>query len=80
MKILMFSKTELIGKYFRNNEDTTGFTDKIPPNTNYKWDDENDDWVPVEIENMIEEWVEPELEIQSDTAEESADENKDEEK
>jgi len=48
--ILMFNKTNYEGKWFKNWEcnqadDTTGYTEKVPPNTNYCWNEELNEWV-----------------------------------
>jgi hypothetical protein len=49
---LLFSKTDLHGQWFRDNETPENFTEKIPPSTMYEFNEESNDWVlkPVEIE------------------------------
>jgi hypothetical protein len=42
---LMFNKTELYGHWFRDDEDTDGFTEKVPPYTGYIFDDDLNDWI-----------------------------------
>jgi len=49
--VLMFDKETLEGRWFRDTEletgpeDTTGYTDKVPPSTAYAFDEESDEWV-----------------------------------
>jgi hypothetical protein len=42
---LLFNKKDFQGHWFYDNEDTNGFTEKIPPNTGYIFNEELDDWV-----------------------------------
>jgi hypothetical protein len=43
---LLFNKTEYYGEWFRDGETPEGFTEKVPPNTGYIFDDDSDEWVP----------------------------------
>ena len=43
--ILMFNKKTLEGHWFTKNEDSTGYTEKIPPYANYVWDEGLEEWV-----------------------------------
>ena len=45
MRKLMFHKTELYGKWFREKEIDNDFTEKVPQHTNQMWDEESNDWV-----------------------------------
>ena len=47
---LMFHKQELYGHWFRNKEDTTGFTSKAPPHIGVEWCEELNEWVLKPIE------------------------------
>jgi len=58
---LMFHKQELYGHWFRDNEDSTGYTDKIPPDAAHEWDEELNEWVLPEVEEEVE-YEEPETE------------------
>jgi len=49
---LMFNKTTYEGHWFYeesdrpgNPEDTAGYTEKVPPDTSYVWDEEQDGWI-----------------------------------
>jgi hypothetical protein len=46
----LFHKTELYGHWFDDNEKPEEFTEKIPKNTGYVFDEELDDWVLKERE------------------------------
>jgi len=49
---LMFHKQELYGHWFRGNEDSTGYTDKMPPDAAHEWDEALNDWVPKPVEGL----------------------------
>ena len=53
---LMFNKTTFKGHWFSDSEDTTGYTEKVPPHTGVEWNEELNEWMPkpVEIEEIIE--------------------------
>ena len=42
---LMFCKENREGRFFRDTEETTGYTEKAPPDTMHVWDEEAGDWV-----------------------------------
>jgi hypothetical protein len=42
---LLFHKTEYYGRRFGDDENPEGFTEKVPPNTGYVFDEESNDWV-----------------------------------
>jgi hypothetical protein len=42
---LLFHKTEYYGHWFNDDETLEDFTEKIPPNTEYIFDEELGDWV-----------------------------------
>jgi hypothetical protein len=42
---LLFNKTEYYGHWFQDDETPDGFTEKVPPNTGYIFDEEANDWV-----------------------------------
>jgi hypothetical protein len=46
---LMFNKTDYNGHWFEDGENPDGFTEKVPPNTGYMFDDDVDEWVPKPI-------------------------------
>ena len=51
--ISMYNKETLEGKYFRDVEldtpdDTTGYTEKVPPDTSYVWNEDKSEWVMAE--------------------------------
>ena len=48
--ILMFDNKTLEGHWFMDGEDSTGWTEKVPPYANYVFDDELNDWVLPERE------------------------------
>ena len=55
--ILMFNKETLEGRWFRDiefpePEDTTGYTEKVPPYSNYIWNEELNEWVLKAIEKV----------------------------
>jgi hypothetical protein len=56
---LLFNKNDFSGHWFYGNEDTNGFTEKIPPNTGYIFNEELNDWV-LKQEPIQEEPVETE--------------------
>jgi len=45
----MFHKKELYGHWFTETEDTTGYTEKVPPDTAHVFDEESGDWVLSEV-------------------------------
>jgi len=51
--ILMFNKKTLEGHWFKNGESSEGYTEKVPPFTNYVFDENKNEWVLPEriIEN-----------------------------
>jgi len=51
---LMFHKKELHGHWFRDGEDTAGYTEKRPPYANYVFDDGLGDWVQAETADEAE--------------------------
>jgi uncharacterized protein with LGFP repeats len=61
---LLFNKTEYYGQWFQDDEFPENFTEKVPPNTEYIFDEELDDWV--EKPDPV---IEPE-EVDIDTIEE----------
>jgi len=46
--ILKFDKKTLEGHWFMDGEDSTGWTEKVPPYTNYVFDEESGEWVRAE--------------------------------
>jgi len=46
---LMFNKETLEGHWFKAGEDSTGWTERVPPYTNYVFDEGLGDWVLSEI-------------------------------
>jgi len=55
---LLFNKETLEGHYFCDEEDTSGYTEKIPPDTSYVWDEEINEWTqPPEPEPEPEEEI-----------------------
>ena len=42
---LMFNKTTLAGKWFYEDEDYTGYTEKPPQHTMQEWSEELGEWV-----------------------------------
>jgi len=46
---LMFHKKELHGHWFREGDDTAGYTEKRPPYANYVFDEGLGDWVLSEV-------------------------------
>jgi len=42
---LMFSKTGHHGQWFHEEEDTTGFTEKVPPHTGVIFDESTQEWI-----------------------------------
>jgi hypothetical protein len=42
---LMFNKTDYSGHWFYDDEDTEGYTEKVPLNTGYIFDEDLNDWV-----------------------------------
>ena len=42
---LMFNIITFEGHWFDDGEDTTGYTDKIPPDTAHIWNEELGEWV-----------------------------------
>jgi hypothetical protein len=42
---LMFNKENFEGQWFNDNDYPDGWTEKIPPNTSYEFNDELDEWV-----------------------------------
>lgn len=42
---LMFHKTELYGQWFDNDVIDNEFTEKVPPFSNYYFDDTENDWL-----------------------------------
>jgi hypothetical protein len=57
---LMFNKTEYFGQWFEDDEYPETFTDKVPQNTGYLFDDELNDWVPKPEPEVTEEPTEQE--------------------
>jgi hypothetical protein len=51
---LMFHKTNYDGHWFDDNEDTDGFTDKVPPNTGYIFNEEQNEWVLRPVQEPVE--------------------------
>jgi hypothetical protein len=54
---LLFHKTEYYGHWFNDDENTEGYTDKVPPDTGYIFDEEQNNWVlkpTPEIEKQME--------------------------
>jgi hypothetical protein len=43
---LLFNKTDYHGQWFTDNENPDGFTEKIPPDTGYIFDETANDWTP----------------------------------
>jgi len=71
---LMFNKETLEPRWLRTWEckppdDTTGYTEKIPPDTAHYWDGELNEWVLPEVEEVIID--EPETEQEEIIEEES---------
>jgi len=46
----MFNTKTLEGGWFDDGEDTTGYTDKVPPDTAHIWDEELGEWIMSEPE------------------------------
>ena len=44
MRKLMFNKIDHHGEWFREDEDTTGFTEKIPPHTGVAFNEKTRMW------------------------------------
>jgi hypothetical protein len=44
---LLFHKTEYYGHWFNDDENTENFTEKVPPNTRYFFDEDLKEWVPI---------------------------------
>jgi hypothetical protein len=42
---LMFNKNDYNGHWFYDDEDTEGYTEKVPLNTGYIFDEDLNDWV-----------------------------------
>ena len=66
----MFNKETLEGKWFRDIElpepdDTTGYTEKVPPYKNYQWNEELNEWLLESDKEVLEE-----SEIEEDKPEE----------
>jgi hypothetical protein len=66
---LLFHKTEYYGHWFDDKEKPEGFTEKVPPDTGYVFDEDLNDWVPKPIpEPVPEEPVEePEQDSEPET-------------
>ena len=47
---LKFNKITFEGHWFTDDEDTAGYTDKIPPDTAHLWNEELGEWVLPEPE------------------------------
>jgi hypothetical protein len=58
---LLFSKTDFHGQWFNDDENPDGYTEKIPQNTGYFFDEELNDWI-----------LKPEPEQEPETEEELA--------
>jgi hypothetical protein len=43
---LLFNKTDYNGQWFNDNEYPDDFTDKIPPDTGYIFNEEENNWIP----------------------------------
>jgi hypothetical protein len=43
---LLFNKKNFEGHWFEDTEDTEGWTEKVPPNGGYTFNDELNEWVP----------------------------------
>jgi hypothetical protein len=43
---LLFNKTDYYGHWFQDDETPEGFTEKVPPDTGYVFDDDAGEWVP----------------------------------
>ena len=44
MRTLMFHKIEHYSSWFRDGEDTTGFTEKVPPHTKVIFNEDLQEW------------------------------------
>jgi len=42
---LMFNKTDFEGHWFQDGEDTTGYTEKVPPDAGHVWDETQQEWI-----------------------------------
>jgi hypothetical protein len=42
---LLFSKTDFNGHWFYDDEDTEGYTERVPPHTGVMFDESLNDWV-----------------------------------
>jgi O-acetylhomoserine/O-acetylserine sulfhydrylase-like pyridoxal-dependent enzyme len=45
---LLFNKIEYYGQWFQDDEFPENFTEKVPPNTRYVFDEEIGDWIEKE--------------------------------
>ena len=52
---LMFNKKELYGKWFSDEEENNDWTEKVPPNTGYEFNEELGEWVEKQPEIIEEE-------------------------
>jgi hypothetical protein len=57
---LMFNKTEYYGHWFKDDENTEGFTEKIPLNTGYIFDEELNDWILKPVSEIEQETLDEE--------------------
>jgi uncharacterized protein (DUF924 family) len=54
---MMFHKTDMEGRWFDEDEEVgNNYTEKVPPYTNYTFDEEQNEWIekPMEIEKSEE--------------------------
>jgi hypothetical protein len=42
---LLFHKIDYWGQWFDDNENPEEFTEKVPPNTGYMFDEDSNDWI-----------------------------------
>jgi hypothetical protein len=56
---LLFHKTEYYGHWFQDDENPENFTEKIPPDTRYIFDEEVNEWVPLPEPEPTEEHEQP---------------------
>jgi len=42
---LLFNKQTFDGRWFQDNDETDGYTEKVPPDTGHIWDDGKGEWI-----------------------------------